>query len=653
MSAVQPPLSSAVRDAAAAVEALTVSASANASAGEGLAQQLVQGSASPAAIRAKLVSKEPQIIKLMQRRMAEGKPFYSFEYFPPKTREGVTNLYSRLDRMDLLEPLFMDLTWGAGGSNSDLALEIAGTVQGMCAAQMMLHLTCTNMRVAELKDTLDRAKKLGIRNILALRGDPPKGMENWESVEDGFETAAQLVKFIRQEYGDWFGIGVSGYPEGHVSCKSLEEDIKYLKEKVDAGADFIITQLFYDVDLYFSWVDKIRAIGVKCPVIPGIMPIQNYNGFIRMTGFCKTHVPADISEALERIKDDDDAVKQYGIDLGITMCRKLLAKGTPGLHFYTLNLERSVAQILEGLGLITSKLNGRLPWKQSLVTLRSAKEDVRPIFWANRPRSYLERTIHWDEFPNGRWGDSTSPAFGDLSDYHLAGHRAGTLEERRALWGAGPEKPVDLFKVFEGYITGSVARLPWCDLPIQLETVPLKEFLARMCAAGFLTINSQPAVNGAPSADPAVGWGGPGGYVYQKAYIEFFASPSHLARLMKIAAEHPAISITALSQTGDKVSTVQAVGEGVSGARHVNAVTWGVFPNREIVQPTVVDQDSFSVWKDEAFALWLSQWAPLYEEGSASRALIQEVHDSYYLVNCVDNDYVKGDLQAFFNKVMQ
>jgi methylenetetrahydrofolate reductase (NADPH) len=235
----------------------------------------------------------------------------------------------------------------------------------------------------------------------------------------------------------------------------------------------------------------------------------------------------------------------------------------------------------------------------------------------------------------------------------LSNHRAGTLEERRSLWGANPEKPVDLFRVFEGYISGKVSRLPWCDLPIQLETVPLKDFLARMCAYGFLTINSQPAVNGAPSADQAVGWGGPGGYVYQKAYIEFFTSAAHLARLMKVAAEHPSISITALSSEGDKITNIAAVAELGAGSRHVNAVTWGVFPNREIVQPTVVDQDSFSVWKDEAFALWMSQWAPLYPEGSPSRALIQEVHDSYYLVNCVDNDYVKGDLQAFFNKVMQ
>lgn len=550
--------------------------------------------------------------------------------------------------MDLLAPLFMDLTWGAGGSNSDLALEIAGTVQGMCAAQMMLHLTCTNAKVSDIKDSLDRAKKAGIRNILALRGDPPKGSENWEAVDDGFTTAAELVTFIRKEYGDYFGIGVSGYPEGHISCSSLEQDIIYLKAKIDCGADFIITQLFYDVDLYLEWVKKIRAIGITVPVVPGIMPIQNYNGFIRMTSFCKTAVPQEISDALERVKDDDDAIKQYGIDLGIQMCRKLIAAGAPGLHFYTLNLERSVAQILEGLGFITPKLNGRMPWKQSLVTNRSQKEDVRPIFWANRPRSYLERTIHWDEFPNGRWGDATSPAFGDLSDYHLSGYRAGSIEERKKLWGAAPTVPMDLFKVFADYISGTIPRLPWCENAIQLETVPLRDFLGRMNLFGMLTINSQPRVNGAPSTDAAVGWGGPGGYVYQKAYMEFFTSAATLSKIMKLAsAEFPLLSITALNHKGDKVTNVTL------GEKLVNAVTWGVFPNREIVQPTVVDVESFKVWKEEAFALWCSQWQPLYEKGSPSYDLIQQVHDEYYLVNMVDNDYVNGDLFAFLAKIMQ
>ena len=232
------------------------------------------------------VKKGVPIIRKMAPFIEANKPFYSFEYFPPKTREGVENLYERLDRMSQFEPLFMDLTWGAGGSTAELTLEISGNGQQMCSGEIMMHLTCTNLPTSEVKIALEKAKQLGIRNILALRGDPPKGSEAWEACENGFQQAVDLVKFIRAEYGDFFGVAVAGYPEGHISAASMEEDVRFLKEKCDAGADFIITQLFYDTDVFLKWVDQCRAAGITCPIIPGIMPIQNYTGFKRMTSFC-------------------------------------------------------------------------------------------------------------------------------------------------------------------------------------------------------------------------------------------------------------------------------------------------------------------------------------------------------------------------------
>jgi methylenetetrahydrofolate reductase (NADPH) len=430
-----------------------------------------------------------------------------------------------------------------------------------------------------------------------------------------------------------------------MNANSFDEDLKFLKDKCDAGADFIVTQLFYDVELYLVWVEKCRALGIKIPIIPGIMPIQNYNGFKRMTGFCKTAVPRAIEEALELIKNDDAQVKNYGIELGISMCRRLLAAGTPGLHFYTLNLERSVQQILEGLGYVTPKQIGRLPWKQSQIARRQ-KEDVRPIFWANRPKTYLERTGHWDDFPNGRWGPRESPAFGDLADHHLLGFRVGTEAERRKLWGESIEKPIDVFTVFAKYIDGEVSRLPWCENSLQLETVPLKNVLREINQFGILTINSQPKVNGVASSDPAVGWGGAGGYVYQKAYLEFFTSEQHLEKLVKLAAEYPSITYTAVDIRGKTVTNLTL------SSPTVNAVTWGVFPNKEIVQPTIVDVDSFRAWKDEAFALWIQQWGKIYPDNSESAEVIQEIHDTYFLVNVVDNDYVNGDMFAFFQKLL-
>lgn len=588
--------------------------------------------------------KRGKIITEILERQAAGKPFYSFEFFPPKTDAGVVNLYKRIDRMALLHPLFVDVTFGAGGSTSSLSLEICAAAQNYTSAETMLHLTCTNMPRAEIEKALDAAREAGIRNILALRGDPPKGADQWEAVEGGFSYAVDLVRFIRERYGDYFGIAVAGYPEGHITADSLEADVQHLKEKVEAGADFIITQLFYSCDKFFSWVRMCRDAGISVPIVPGIMPIQNYPGFKRMTGFCKTFVPDEITAALEPIKHDDAAVKAYGIELCAEMCRKLLDGGAPGLHMYTLNLARSVEQTLARLGFVELvDEDKRLPWKPSVLAHR-AEEAVRPIFWKHRPESYLSRTTTWDEFPNGRWGDHRSPAFGDLRDYHLCSFRTGKAAERLALWGAEHADLASVYDVFTRYVNGEVSRLPWCENPVQLETLQLRERLAAVNAAGFLTINSQPRVNGAPSDDEAVGWGGPGGVVYQKAYLEFFTSPANFRKLEAALAARPGVTYHAVNQAGEQHSNVPS--------KSVNAVTWGVWPAREVQQPTVVDAVSFMVWKDEAFGLWREQWLALYPAGSRSHEVVKEAHDTFFLVNVVDNDFIKGDIFSVFDSLL-
>jgi methylenetetrahydrofolate reductase (NADPH) len=250
----------------------------------------------------------------------------------------------------------LDVTWGAGGATSDLTVDICSKIQKEFGEANM-HLTCTNMPVEKITKGLEEAKKAGIRNIVALRGDPPKGQDKWEAVEGGYSNAVDVVKYIRKTHGDYFGISVAGYPEGHTEAKSLEQDIAHLKEKVDAGADFIITQLFYDVDNFIEWVDKCRQAGINVPIIPGIMPIQSYAGWKRMTDFCKTKIPQAIQNRLDSIKSDEKAVQQYGVELGIEMCKKIILSGvSPGLHFYTLNKEKITRSILEGLGLVTPPL---------------------------------------------------------------------------------------------------------------------------------------------------------------------------------------------------------------------------------------------------------------------------------------------------------
>jgi len=577
-----------------------------------------------------------KIIDKLNKRIEDKQVSFSFEYFPPKTMEGVQNLYERLQRMVTLEPLWIDVTWGAGGSTSELTLDICEAAQNFCGLETMMHLTCTNMPREEIDNALKRAKASGIKNILALRGDPPRG-EEWKQIEGGFAYASDLVKYIRQEHGDYFGICVAGYPENHVDSSSKEHDLKFLKTKVDAGADLVITQLFYDVDMFLQFIKDCRAVGITCPIVPGIMPIHTYGGFKRMTTLCKTAVPQYILDEIEPVKDNDEEVKRVGIKLCIEMCQKLLKNGVPYLHFYTLNLEQSVKDILTGLDLISKEqLRRPLPWTQNG---KRMKEEVRPIYWSNRPHSYILRTGSWDEFPNGRWGDSRSPAFGDLDDYHIYTLANNRSIDVSALYG-NPTTFEDVCQVFTKFCTGEIKSSPFTESPLALETDVIKEKLVQINKLGFFTINSQPSVNGVPSSDSRFGWGPKGGYVYQKAYVEFFTSPDNLKDLMSEGIKKRFPSLT--------YHAVNLKGEIFSNTKGTNAVTWGVFPGKEVVQPTVVDAESFVVWKDEAFTLWRSKWANKYPADSPSRALLNKMIDTYYLVSVVDNNYIDGDIFKLF-----
>ena len=275
------------------------------------------------------------------------------------------------------------------------------------------------------------------------------------------------------------------------------------------------------------------------------------------------------------------------------------------------------------------------------------KEDVRPIFWANRPKSYVQRTDNWDEFPNGRWGDSSSAAFGELSDSHFFSFLERNPEDRKAEWGEAPLEDCDVWEVFARYVEGRCSRLPWCAEPLQLETVSIIERLASINRSGFLTINSQPQLNGVDSEDPVFGWGGSGGVVYQKAYLEFFTSTMNFHKLKELIENNKKYkSLTYHATNHDGSITLNNNRSGGTAA-----VTWGVFPGREVLQPTVVDPEAFMVWKDEAFSLWLEQWAVLYDDESLSFDLLHNVHDTYMLVNVVDNNFQSGDLFAILDRL--
>jgi methylenetetrahydrofolate reductase (NADPH) len=547
----------------------------------------------------------------------------------------------------LARPLFCDITWHpAGDPGSDKptsTMAIADIMLNYCGLDTMMHITCCRNSRDEIQRHLDKAKEFGLKNILALRGDPPTDVEEWQAPVDGFAHATDLVRFIRSQYGDYFVIAVAGYPTGHPDCPTYEEDLQHLKEKIEAGADFIITQLFFEAQVFLKFVRDCRAIGITCPIIPGIMPIQAYQSIMTIVRISKLRMPTDLIDALQPFKDNDEAVRQYGIVHCTEMCRQLLDSSlVNGLHFYTLNREVATVQILRNLGLWAEHPRRSLPWKTSANHLR-CREDVRPIFWSSRPQSYIYRTSDWDEFPNGRWGHSASAAFGEIGGYYLFSQLKSKVPKAELLqmWGEQLTSEQDVWDVFACYIAGEpnknnvkVERIPWNDDVLSAETTLLTKQLVEINRRGFLTINSQPPVNAAPSTDPLVGWGNPGGYIFQKAYLEFFTSKTNVDCLKKVLKNHPNVNYHIVANSCDFDYTNCDEHQPI-------AVTWGIFPGKEVIQPTVVDPFAFKIWKEEAFSLWRDQWSTLYEEGSKSRQIIQDIMDTYCLVNLVDNDFPK------------
>lgn len=245
----------------------------------------------------------------------------------------------------------------------------------------MLHITCIGMSQQRLSVCLERAKKLGIRNLLALRGDKASVEK-----ETDFQYASEMIRYIRQSYGDYFTIAVAGYPTKHPESPTKQHDLHFLKEKVDAGADFVITQLFFESRLFIQFVADCRAIGIMVPIIPGVMPIQNYDSLEKIARVSQLTIPKEILLDLEPIKNNDEAVRNYGIDWTISLCREIIKSGTTsGIHFYTLNQEHATIRIVKALNLADTCPSKPLPWGASANHRRSS-ESVRPIFWSSRPK---------------------------------------------------------------------------------------------------------------------------------------------------------------------------------------------------------------------------------------------------------------------------
>lgn len=620
--------------------------------------------------------------------------------------QGFSNLQDRLQRMSTtLRPLFVNVTWGAGGCTSSSSLELAEICQRQLGLTTCLHLTCTNMKRRLIDEALEEAKTMGIRNVLALRGDPPREEEYRLDTENGHEEeeveennenfvwAIDLVRYIRRIYGDFFCVGVAAYPEGHADeshpvDQNFEQDIPFLIQKVEAGADFLVTQFFFDVHAYTRFERALRenesGAFRSIPIIPGLLPIQNYQILKRTTKLAHCRIPPRLLEALDPIKADDEHVKRKGVDALCDIIREIKAvksDGPRGFHFYTLNLEKVVGSILDKCNLIPpmpdvresaiddspttlNSINGtsnhipngiphvRKP--SDLPTSRRPSMSSNHLTTTHPSSSPIQNGAHvssnatittpsreatWDDYPNGRFGDARSPAFGTPASYSPSSLPC-TPARARALWGE-PTSLQQITSLFTSHLRGEApSQLPWSDDPhLSPETALIRSHLLFLTTArNWWTIASQPAVDGLPSTHPVHGWGPARGFVFQKPFVELFLPLSDWKQRLR-----PHLRSSSSSSCGaGRISYYAGHPDGTfesssDNAKAVHAVTWGSFLGKEIATATMVEEVSFRAWCEEAFGRW-EEWARCCR-GAEARALLRKCKSELVLVNVIGHVY--------------
>ena len=274
-----------------------------------------------------------------------GRPVFSFEFFPPKTDDAASSMLATVkDLGEMLAPDFVSVTYGAGGSTRGRTVELVSRIQSELGLSTMAHLTCVGHTKDEISGILDHIQRRGIKNVLALRGDPPKGDANFVRPAGGFGHASELTEFVRENYR--FCVGGACYPEAHPESPNPDDDLRWTLHKVRSGAQFLITQLFFDSEHYFRFVDRAREAGIDVPIVPGIMPITSVSQIERFTQMCGAKIPEELHARLKRFQDDPSIVMAIGIEHAIRQCRRLLEANAPGIHFYTLNKSHATRSIL-------------------------------------------------------------------------------------------------------------------------------------------------------------------------------------------------------------------------------------------------------------------------------------------------------------------
>jgi methylenetetrahydrofolate reductase (NADPH) len=283
----------------------------------------------------------------ISEKLSSSSPIFSFEFFPPKDSVGFATLYETIARLKSSAPGFVSVTYGAGGSTRTKTIDLVGNIKNAIGIESMAHLTCVGHDEQEISAVLESLQDKNIDNVLALRGDPPVGEEKFVKTEGGFEYGNELVAFIKKKFS--FCIGAACYPEGHMECKDLDKDIENLKQKVDCGVDFLVSQLFFDNQHYFDFLDRVQKANINIPIIPGIMPILNLKQIQRFTKMCGANLSSSLLAKFEGIEDDNEKVRDVGIAHAVEQCGELLENNVPGIHFYTLNRSKATLAILGAL----------------------------------------------------------------------------------------------------------------------------------------------------------------------------------------------------------------------------------------------------------------------------------------------------------------
>ncbi|KPA80143.1 putative methylenetetrahydrofolate reductase [Leptomonas pyrrhocoris] len=652
-----------------------------------------------------------KIAEAIKQANENGRYFVSFEFTVPTTEAGVITLYDRIERLAALDPLFCGITWDEGGRSAETSIEVASTCQSLLSVNHQVNLTGYASEPEEMLKWLTVLKSKGVCNVLITRGasanktisttrasscttnkskpaahgtaDDADAMAVGSApssppASPAFPHAVDLVRFVRQHFGNFFGIAVVAFPEGEGDsadnvarqAEIEERELRFLKEKMDAGADYIITHSVFDVNVFDHFCQQCRRHGIRCPILPGVLPISqlrqlNAFGLRRLAG------TADLVTKMEAVKGSESETRRVVVAFYQDLVKQLLNRGCGGVYLFTMNADYLLVAILKGIEVATHRM---FPWRPSENEERRRQETVRPVHWSSRVTSYMVRTAQWQDRKTDKWNPvsgshhGSALALGEVGGYHarlLLRSRAKRCTQFLVIQGM-PEIQTALSalsRIFVAFLDGN-GTLPWAD-ELSGETVYVGEHLLKpLNARGLYTINSQPHVNGAPSSHKVVGWGPGDGCVYQKSYLEFFCPLTMAQTVFTTLERYPSLQYMAMDAQGNMVharwrmdddSGKDSEASPPQAAEHdptvasptqqphdrmslfgvgVTAVTWGVFPGREVIQPTIVSVDSFRAWVGEAFDLWAAPFP-----GHDVPAVVRYIQSEWVLVSVVDNTY--------------